>query len=96
MAPIIAPQAEALAHRIEPSFTSRRAALLDIASGHGLYGVALARRFPKAQVVLQDWASVLPVAEENAARAGVRSRVTLLPGDARTLDLGGPTTSRWW
>ncbi|NIS32260.1 MAG: methyltransferase, partial [Actinobacteria bacterium] len=43
--------------------------VLDVAAGHGLFGIALARHNPKAQVVAQDWEAVLAVAHENAAAA---------------------------
>ena len=62
--------------------------VLDIAASHGLFGLAFARRFPRARIVAQDWANVLTVARENAARAGAADRYTLLPGSAFDVDLG--------
>src|SRR3979490_1087048 len=38
--------------------------VLDIAAGHGIFGIAIARRNPNATVVGQDWRSVLEVALE--------------------------------
>jgi ubiquinone/menaquinone biosynthesis C-methylase UbiE len=64
--------------------------VLDLAAGHGLFGITLARRNPNARVVAQDWANVLAVARENAERLGVADRVAMLPGSALTVDLGGP------
>ena len=43
--------------------------VLDIAAGHGLFGIAIAKRNPKAEVVALDWRPVLEVAKENAAQA---------------------------
>ena len=63
---------------------------LDIAAGHGLYGISVARHNPKAQVVALDWSNVLAVAQRNARRAGVGDRYHLLPGDAFKVDLRGP------
>lgn len=40
--------------------------VLDIAAGHGMFGVTIAKQNPKAKVVAPDWASVLQVAKENA------------------------------
>jgi ubiquinone/menaquinone biosynthesis C-methylase UbiE len=64
--------------------------VLDVAVGHGLFGIAVARRYPKATVTALDWPSVLAVAAENAKREGVGDRHRLLPGDAFTTDWGGP------
>lgn len=62
--------------------------VLDVAAGHGMFGIAMARHFPSAEVTALDWAPVLEVAKENASRAGVELRY--LPGDAFEKDLGGP------
>jgi hypothetical protein len=64
--------------------------VLDVAAGHGLFGIAFASRFPKARITALDWANVLAVAGENAARAGVGDRLILLPGSAFEVDWGGP------
>jgi ubiquinone/menaquinone biosynthesis C-methylase UbiE len=61
---------------------------LDIAAGHGLFGIAVAKHCPQAQIVAVDWAGVLTVAEENARAAGVADRHTLLPGSAFEADFG--------
>jgi ubiquinone/menaquinone biosynthesis C-methylase UbiE len=62
--------------------------VLDIAAGHGLFGIAIARRNPNARIVAQDWANVLEVAKENALKAGVADRYETLPGSAFDVDYG--------
>jgi ubiquinone/menaquinone biosynthesis C-methylase UbiE len=62
--------------------------VLDIAAGHGEFGVALARANPKAEIVALDWANVLTVAEETARKAGVIDRFRKLPGSALDVDFG--------
>lgn len=64
--------------------------VLDIAAGHGLFGVTVAKQFPHAQVTALDWRNVLAVAHETAVHAGVQSRHHLLPGSAFDTDWGGP------
>lgn len=64
--------------------------VLDIAAGHGLFGIAVAQRNPLARVTALDWAHVLEVAAGNAKKMGVADRHTLLPGSAFTLEFGGP------
>jgi ubiquinone/menaquinone biosynthesis C-methylase UbiE len=61
---------------------------LDIAAGHGLFGIAVARANPAARIVALDWENVLAVARENAEAAGVGDRVELLPGSAFEVDFG--------
>jgi ubiquinone/menaquinone biosynthesis C-methylase UbiE len=62
--------------------------VLDIAAGHGMYGLAIAQTSSQAEVVAQDWPSVLPVSCENAKRFGVLDRFSVLPGDALEIDFG--------
>jgi len=62
--------------------------VLDIAAGHGIFGIAIAQRNPQAEIVAVDWAGVLQVATENAAKMGVAARHTALAGDAFKVDYG--------
>lgn len=62
--------------------------VLDVASGHGLFGVVLASKNPNAEIYSQDWAPVLEVAQKNADAAGVTARFHKIPGDAFNVDLG--------
>jgi 2-polyprenyl-3-methyl-5-hydroxy-6-metoxy-1,4-benzoquinol methylase len=62
--------------------------VLDVAAGHGLYGIAVAQRYPEAQIVALDWAAVLEVAVGNAAKAGIGERYRTRSGDAFAIDLG--------
>ena len=62
--------------------------VLDVAASHGLFGIEIAERHPKAEVVALDWPAVLDVASENAEKAGVADRFARLPGDAFDVDFG--------
>jgi ubiquinone/menaquinone biosynthesis C-methylase UbiE len=62
--------------------------VLDLAAGHGLFGIALARHNPATEVYALDWPNVLEVARRNAREAGVESRFRTIPGDAFTADYG--------
>ncbi len=85
IAPALAPMASAvLAHRAGPI------RVLDIAAGHGLFGIEIARQNPAAHIVALDWKAVLAVAEENARIAGVSDRVEMLAGSAFEVDFRGP------
>jgi 2-polyprenyl-3-methyl-5-hydroxy-6-metoxy-1,4-benzoquinol methylase len=62
--------------------------VLDVAAGHGMFGITVAKQNPNAQITAADWAPVLAVAKENAAAAGVADRVAFRPGSAFEADLG--------
>ncbi len=89
MGPMMAPQAELLVGLVGGD-RDRPHRVLDVAAGHGLFGIAFARHYPNAQVAALDWPNVLAVAAENAKHAGVADRHALLPGSAFELDWGRP------
>jgi hypothetical protein len=62
--------------------------VLDISAGHGLFGLMVAKANPSAQIYAADWANVLEVARENAAKFGVADRFHTIPGSAFDTDLG--------
>jgi 2-polyprenyl-3-methyl-5-hydroxy-6-metoxy-1,4-benzoquinol methylase len=64
--------------------------VLDIAAGHGLFGIEIAKQNQQAHVTGLDWAPVLRVALKNAEKAGVSDRYDMLPGSAFEVDFGGP------
>jgi 2-polyprenyl-3-methyl-5-hydroxy-6-metoxy-1,4-benzoquinol methylase len=64
--------------------------VLDIAAGHGLFGIEIAKQNPQAHVTGLDWAPVLRVALKNAEKAGVKDRYDMLPGSAFDVEFGGP------
>jgi ubiquinone/menaquinone biosynthesis C-methylase UbiE len=89
MAPLMRMPAQLLAGLVggDPGQPLR---VLDVAAGHGLFGITLAERYPRAHVTALDWPNVLAVAQENARRAGVAERYALRPGSAFEVDWGGP------
>jgi ubiquinone/menaquinone biosynthesis C-methylase UbiE len=62
--------------------------VLDVAAGHGMYGVMIAKQNPNAEIFALDWPEVLKVAHENAKAAGVAARHHHLPGSAFDEDFG--------
>jgi SAM-dependent methyltransferase len=89
MAPMMGPMAGPLGALV---LEARKGPMkvLDIAAGHGLFGIEIARQNPEAQVTGLDWAPVLRVALENARKATVQDRYAMLPGSAFDVDFGGP------
>ncbi len=87
MAPLMALPSELLADLLG-AIGGDKPKVLDIAGGHGLYGIAVAKRNPKAEVAVLDWPNVLEVARENARVAGVAGRYRTLAGSALEVDYG--------
>jgi len=87
MAPMMAMPAQSLAKLIDPK-ADGKLKVLDMAAGHGLYGIEFARNNPQAEVVALDWVPVLEVAKENAKQAGVADRYSTLAGSAFDVDYG--------
>lgn len=62
--------------------------VLDIAAGHGLFGIHVALYNPAAEITFQDWDNVLEVARENATQMGLDGRFHTIPGSAFEVDFG--------
>ena len=62
--------------------------VLDVAAGHGMFGIAIAQAITDAQITATDWQAVLSVARENAEAAGVSGRYHTLAGSAFDADWG--------
>jgi SAM-dependent methyltransferase len=89
MAPMMAPMAAPLG-AIALEGMRGAVSVLDIAAGHGLFGIEIAKQNPEARIVALDWAAVLAVASANAERAGVKDRFETKPGSAFDVEFGGP------
>jgi O-methyltransferase domain/Dimerisation domain len=87
MQPMMAMPAQLMAQVVDPA-KDQNLRVLDIAAGHGLYGVAFAKQNPQVEVTAVDWPKVLEVAKENAAAAGVADRYHVKPGSAFDVDYG--------
>ncbi|HJX89413.1 MAG TPA: class I SAM-dependent methyltransferase, partial [Pyrinomonadaceae bacterium] len=87
MAPMMAMPAQLMANLVDPK-ADRKLKILDIAAGHGLYGLAFAAKNPQAEITALDWSAVLEVAKENAAKAGVSDRYKTIEGSAFDVDFG--------
>lgn len=87
MMPMMFPMAQMLAGNLRFDQTAELK-VLDVAAGHGIYGIAVAQRYAKANIYGADWPNVLEVAKENAAKFGVADRYHTVPGDAFTSEFG--------
>jgi SAM-dependent methyltransferase len=89
MVPIAAPSAANVATLLDAESVGP-IRVLDVAAGHGEFGLAFARRNPNAHVVALDFADVLAVARRRAAAEGFADRYETIAGSAFDVDLKGP------
>ncbi|MCA1557168.1 MAG: methyltransferase domain-containing protein, partial [Acidobacteria bacterium] len=87
MAPMMSMPARSMTALIDVE-AGRKLKVLDIAAGHGMYGIIFARQNAGAEIVALDWPKVLEVAKENAQKFGVSDRYSTLPGSAFDVDFG--------
>jgi ubiquinone/menaquinone biosynthesis C-methylase UbiE len=87
MAPMMALPSQLLAKLVDPN-ADRKLKILDIAAGHGLYGISFATNNSQAEITAVDWKAVLEVAKENAQKAGVADRYSTIEGSAFDVEFG--------
>lgn len=87
MGALMAMPAQLMAKLVDPQ-ADRKLKILDIAAGHGLFGIAFATQNPQAEITAVDWKAVLEVAKENAAKAGVSDRYQTIEGSAFDVEFG--------
>jgi predicted nicotinamide N-methyase len=87
MIPFVAPIAGMISAEVA-AWPNRPKRVLDLAAGHGIFGISLAQAITSLEVTAIDWPAVLAVARENAAAAGVAQRYRTLGGSAFDVDWG--------
>ena len=87
MAPLMMPAAQNIAQILRAA-EGGACKVLDIAAGHGAFGITIAHQNPLAVVTAVDWRNVLEVARENAHRAGLDGRYHTRPGSAFDVEFG--------
>jgi len=87
MAGLMSMPAQLMAKLVDPN-ADRKLKILDIAAGHGLFGINFASQNKQAEVTAVDWKAVLEVAKENAQKAGVADRYRTIEGSAFDVEFG--------
>ena len=87
MVPLMIPPAEGIAGLVKAS-QGRPMKVLDLAAGHGIFGITIARHNPNAHIHAVDWAPVLEIAREHATAAGVSDRWHAIEGSAFEVEFG--------
>jgi 2-polyprenyl-3-methyl-5-hydroxy-6-metoxy-1,4-benzoquinol methylase len=87
MGPLTTPSANFIA-QLTGMPQGKACKILDIAAGHGMYGITMAQLNPNANVTALDWPNVLEVATHHAQKEGVGERFKTRPGSAFEADFG--------
>jgi ubiquinone/menaquinone biosynthesis C-methylase UbiE len=80
--------AKALAAGLAAQGLPKPASVLDLATGSGVWGIALAQASPSVRVTAVDWPPVLEVTRKIATRFGVVDRFDFSAGDLLEADFG--------
>jgi 2-polyprenyl-3-methyl-5-hydroxy-6-metoxy-1,4-benzoquinol methylase len=86
MMPLMQMPAEIMAAELRKGGEAQK--VLDIAAGHGIFGISVAKQNSSAHIYAADWNNVLQVASKNAQQMGVADRYHLLPGSAFETNFG--------
>lgn len=78
------PAAQALAAHLRLG----KAHVLDLATGSGVWGIALAESSPEVRISAVDWPSVLEITKKIATKFGVADRFSYIPGDLLSVSFG--------
>ncbi len=80
--------ADTLSVQLKPAAGADTVTVLDIASGSGVWGIALAQKSPAVRVTAVDWPEVTPITRKVAARFGVFDQFHTVDGDLLEADFG--------
>jgi ubiquinone/menaquinone biosynthesis C-methylase UbiE len=80
--------AKALAEGLAAQGLPKPASVLDLATGSGVWGIAVAQASPSVRVTAVDWPQVLEVTKKIATRFGVIDQFNFSAGDLLEADFG--------
>jgi hypothetical protein len=90
IAPMMAVPAKSLAQFLFPGRGFPACDVLELAAGHGLFGVEIGRRNKRARITALDWPSVVGYARVNASKARLGKRFSAIGGSVFQADFRGP------
>src|SRR5437879_3527293 len=80
--------AEALAEHLKLTDATNQLRVLDLASGSGIWGIALAQKSPRVQVTAVDWVGMIPTTKRITQKFGVGDRFKFIGGDLLEANFG--------
>jgi ubiquinone/menaquinone biosynthesis C-methylase UbiE len=86
--PMSYPAARTLAEDLKIAQSKHAISVLDLATGSGVWGIALAQASPNVTVRAVDWPNVLEITKRISTKFGLADRFTFAPGDLLEADFG--------
>src|SRR6266536_2467005 len=80
--------AQALADHLKLADAKNEVRVLDLASGSGIWGIALAQKSPHVQVTAVDWIGMIPTTKRITQKFGVNDQFTFVEGDLLKANFG--------
>jgi ubiquinone/menaquinone biosynthesis C-methylase UbiE len=87
MLPLVVGAAEKIARAVNTN-SGLHMKVLDLAAGHGIFGITIAKTNPRASIYAVDWAPVLRIAREYAEAQSVADRWHAIEGSAFEVEFG--------
>ena len=80
--------AQALADHLKVAHATKPVRVLDLATGSGIWGIALVQKSPRVEVTAVDWAGMIPTTKRITQKFGVSDRFKYIEGDLLEADFG--------
>jgi ubiquinone/menaquinone biosynthesis C-methylase UbiE len=80
--------AQALGDHLRLAKAKNRVRVLDLASGSGIWGIALAQKSPRVRVTAVDWAGMIPTTKRITQKFGAADQFEFIAGDLLEADFG--------
>jgi ubiquinone/menaquinone biosynthesis C-methylase UbiE len=87
--PMSYPPAQKLGDHLKLARTKDEIRVLDLGSGSGIWGIALAQKSPRVRVTAVDWAGMIPTTKRITQKFGVGHHFNYIEGDMLDADFGG-------
>ena len=86
--PMSYPPAQKLGDHLKLAKTKNEIRVLDVGSGSGIWGIALAQKSPRVRVTAVDWAGMIPTTKRITHKFGVGDRFNYVEGDMLEANFG--------
>jgi SAM-dependent methyltransferase len=86
--PMSYPAAQKLAEQLKLAKAKGPVRVIDLAAGSGIWGIALAQKWPNVRVTAVDWAGMIPTTKRITEKFGVRDRFNFVEGDLSGANFG--------
>src|SRR5436853_6760648 len=80
--------AQKLADHLKVAKTKEQVRVIDLATGSGIWGIAVAQKSPRVRVTAVDWEGMIPTTKRITQKFDVRDRFVLIEGDLLEANFG--------